>query len=1081
MRLALLVFLLLPWPVHAMPPAFFVAIGFSVAAAEMASIAVTIASIALTIGTTVYGAVAQKAAAKKAKRKAAQARQDFLNSLQDRTITRIVTDAPIRYVYGRARVGSDIVGLLSSGDIDQYRHLVCVHAGHECDGIEEIYIDGKALGPLDADGYVTTGDYFAASTTENITETFSTSPFTLQHTPSSAVKVIAYSASSSTVYSFGRKSAEVAYTRSGNTITVTGTTSFAVSYYSVTYQYSVGNAQVRVKIHLGEPGQTADASLLAECPDKWASTATLTGLCYTVIRLDLRQEKFQGGIPEIQVLLRGKKLYDLRDGTTAWSQNPALAIYDYLTSEMCGVDASDIPAAHVITAANVCDEPQSFGPLYTCNGTVTADQDQANVLDAMADSMAGGIVSTTWEMFAGKYVAPIASLSQSDIVGALAVTPGISDADIINGVRGQNITAENLYVATDYEPYQNVTYREADGRDKYAPVDYPFTDTKQRVHNLARIMVEDMRNGFTVKAEFSLKAWDLRVGDRLTFTSAFLGQTDKVYRITDKKYAPDSSVELTMKEDAASIWDLADTVTLDDTPNTDLPDPFVVEKLGYVTCNSGTAQLLMQGDGTIVSRILVTWGAATGEAAFSGLVEIEWKKDSDSVWRKTTATGSDTGVYLFPVEDKSWYVVRARAVNPYLNIKSDWTYATLHQVIGKSEPPSDISGLAIDGAVLSWDAVTDIDLAGYVFKFHYGSNVDWGTANALHNGLVTGSPFDLVNLPYASVTIMGKAVDTSGNESVNAATILTNLGDAPVANVVETHSFHPTFAGTLDSCSVSGGQLVAGAADTFFGDDSQSLYGATSSDSFYKPAAGYRQMVYTTDVMTVSSALTGSKITIDIDTQGTDVKIEYAVSGEGSFYGADSEPFYGDDGYGFYVPGPSAFDAITATSFDANNPDSFAVAADSGFNPANPDSFLAVDRSAFTGTSFGSFFGSYSTAWLHWPGQVTAKNADYQFRVTIGSGATQGMISRFTVTIDAPDMVESIADLEISASGTAIPYTKQFSAIKFITFGALQPGFSGAQRLTVNKTNPLVPVVTAVNGSGTAVSGAKVDIYMGGY
>ena len=87
-----------------------------------------------------------------------------------------------------------------------------------------------------------------------------------------------------------------------------------------------------------------------------ASTAVLRGFTYTVVRLDLRQAEFQGGLPDISVLLKGKKLYDPRTGVTAWSNNPALVIYDYLTSPMCGVDPDDLPLSHYITAANVCDE-----------------------------------------------------------------------------------------------------------------------------------------------------------------------------------------------------------------------------------------------------------------------------------------------------------------------------------------------------------------------------------------------------------------------------------------------------------------------------------------------------------------------------------------------------------------------------------------------------------------------------------------------------------------------------------------------------------------------------------------------------
>jgi hypothetical protein len=328
------------------------------------STAFTVASIAMTIGMTVFGAVGQMKAAKRAKRAAARAREDFLNSLQERTITRIATEAPHRYVYGKAKVGADIVAMLQSGDNEQYKHLVCVHAAGESEAIEEVYINGKALGTLDADGYVTQGDYYSART-EHITETFATSPFTLTHTPSSAIKVLAVGTlwSGQFPLPYGPQSVQVSYTRVGNTFTVTSTAVTSVpgatlrtTGYSISYQYEVNTSQVRVRKHLGTPDDPADASLLAECPDKWKDTAVLRGFTYTVIRLDLRQAEFQGGVPEINVLMKGRKLYDPRTGLTAWSDNPALVTLDYLTSEMCGVDLEDIPSASYITAANACDE-----------------------------------------------------------------------------------------------------------------------------------------------------------------------------------------------------------------------------------------------------------------------------------------------------------------------------------------------------------------------------------------------------------------------------------------------------------------------------------------------------------------------------------------------------------------------------------------------------------------------------------------------------------------------------------------------------------------------------------------------------
>ncbi len=977
------------------------------------------APIILSIGSSIFGSIQQKKAAKRAKRIARAARESFLNSLQERSVTQVATDAQQRYVYGRARVGSNIVAVFTSGSIDQYKHIVCEHAAHESDAIEEIYINKKALGPLDSEGFVMSGDYFKG-TTANITDSSSNSSFTLTHTPASAIQVIAHGTVGS------QNIAEsVAFTRVNDDITVTGAPedpAFVLSVYRVTYQYVTSNSsRVRIQKHLGEPDENADESLLTETPDKWTENSKLSGHTYTVVRLDLREDEFQAGVPDIEVLIRGKKLYDPRTDLTEWSENPALVIYDYLTSEFSGVPASDLPTSHYITAANVCDEVQSFGNLYTCNGTVTSEQDQVDILETLADCMAGSIVATTWEVTAGKYIAPIASLTQSDVVGAFAVTPGLSDADIINGVRGQSITPENLYVPTDYEPFQNPTYRTSDGKDKYASVDYPFTDSKQRAHNLARILVEDQRNGFTVKAEFSLKAWDLRIGDRVTFDSPFLGQAAKVYRITDKTYSPSSSIDLTLKEDVASIWDLADTVTLDDTPNTNFPNPFLIEPLSFITLISGTDTLLFQQDGTVVSRICASWNETIHDV---DLIEIEWKRDLDAVWQKTVVTGDELSAYLMPVEDLAWYVVRARAVNQYLNVKSDWAYAELHQVIGKSAPPTDLTNFLIDGSILSWTPINDIDLGGYKFKYHYGTNQDWNSATSLHDGLVTETPFDLIALPFGAVTIMGKAVDTSGNESEIAAVIITNLGDAPVANVVETNSLDPTYPGTLTDSIVSSGDIVANAVDSFYGSDNQSLYGSIVTDSFYKPAAGFKQLVYETNEFVPNFILPGTNLTLTLETEGIDVVTEYRLSGAETFLGNDEDSFYG----------------------------------------------LDVD----------SFYESPPQLWQRWPGQIVAELIGYQFRVTIGAGAIQGKIKDMAILVDVPDISEAVADVSSTVAAKAIPYVKSFNAITSIA-ATLQTNNSGGETVETDKTNLLAPKFNVYDKDHQAVTNAKVDFYLQGY
>ena len=674
MRLALLILcLMLSAPAHAGPVAVAIAIwaGVSVATVYLAATVIV-----LSAGMAVYGS----AQARRAER---DARNQAKANMQDRMATRIAGESPHRYIYGRARVGSDIVAMFTSGSSDQFKHLVCVHAAHECDAIEEVYVANVAVGLVNEDGDATTGRFFSPSPGEIIEEAKVGPTFVLNRYPVQG-SIYVYSGS-------GANMAEVAITVAvGSNVTVAFTGPVRVVYEwkngvefnkPATYSENRTNrAVVKVQRHLGGVDDVADAYLRSQIPGKWAETAVLRGLCYTVVSLDLSHPEFQSGQVPVHALIRGKKLYDPRTGVAAWSANPALAIYDYLISPICGVDAADLPLAQFITAANVCDEATVAGGLYTINGSVTSDQSQSSVLETMAQCMAGGIVSTTWDIYAGKYVAPVAALLQSDIVGSMSITPGVSDAAIYNGVKGQFISPENKYVLTDFKPYQNAVYRENDGRDYFTDIDFPFTDSLQRVTNLARIFTEDQRNGFTVKAEFSLKAWPLKVGQRVTLTSAFLGQTSKVYRVTDKAYSPNSAVALTLKEDAASIWDLADATDVDSTPNTDLPDPWEILPLTALTCESGEATLLRQADGTMIPRMLVSWPAAESQGVISnGQIEIEFRAVGTSAWEKAIVSGGETHAYLSPITPGFFYVVRARCVNPYLNTKSEWIIA-MYQV-----------------------------------------------------------------------------------------------------------------------------------------------------------------------------------------------------------------------------------------------------------------------------------------------------------------------------------------------------------------------------------------------------------------
>lgn len=78
-----------------------------------------------------------------------------LNALDTgRTLTVREAAASRKIVYGRCRVGGVLVYIATSGASNEYVHMVIVHAGHECEAINDVYLNDVVV-PLDGSGNAT--------------------------------------------------------------------------------------------------------------------------------------------------------------------------------------------------------------------------------------------------------------------------------------------------------------------------------------------------------------------------------------------------------------------------------------------------------------------------------------------------------------------------------------------------------------------------------------------------------------------------------------------------------------------------------------------------------------------------------------------------------------------------------------------------------------------------------------------------------------------------------------------------------------------------------------------------------------
>lgn len=258
----------------------------------------------------------------------------------------------------------------------------------------------------------------------------------------------------------------------------------------------------------------------------------------------------------------------------------------------------------------------------------------------------------------------------------------------------------------------------------------------------------------------------------------------------DENGVPRFGVQMALKETARGVfdWNNGEETGYDLSGNTDLPSAFDVPALTGMGLFSGTAELYITSDGTVVSRIRVAWTEATdGFTSGGGSIEIQWKPTAGAVWSAPILVPGNFSYYwILDVQDGVAYDVRIRAKNA-LNVFSDYTTVTGHVVVGKTAPPSNVSGLASNvteyGVVLGWSAIGDLDVDYYELKS--GSLTDlWADMQVLAE--VSGTTFQTNLLPAGDYKFAIKAVDTSGNRSTAEAITTLTVGGPPAPTLTAT-------------------------------------------------------------------------------------------------------------------------------------------------------------------------------------------------------------------------------------------------------------------------------------------------------
>ncbi len=528
------------------------------------------------------------------------------------------------------------------------------------------------------------------------------------------------------------------------------------------------DSKIRIKKHTGADNQSADSDLVSET--SVTSDFKGEGIAYIYVRMEYDQDVFAEGVPLFTAKVQGKKLYDPRTSTAAYSANAALCIRDYLVSAYGLDNAGDTNDAYFQTAANTCDEDVTLSGSgtenrYEINGVISLDQTPSDVLGDMMTACAGTLFwgQGEWHLKVGEYTSSIKTFTLDDLRGPITLDTKHSRRDNFNIVRGTFNDADQGFIRADYPEIRSSSFIADDnGVESALDLALPLTTSASMAQRLAKMTLFRGREQMTLSGDFGLEAFEVECGDIIALTMDRYGFSAKEFEVVGWKFrndgdAGDLRVGLTLREtsSAAFNWSAEESdITGNDST---LTDPTASLNIASLTTAGGGRTTT---DGTFINSVIVSWTAPTNK--FITHYDVEWKAVADSNYAATTTT--ETSIELTPLVDGVQYIIRVRAV-AVNGRRGDFVTATFTGG-GDVTAPALPTAISATGGfkyiTVEWTNPADSDL-NFVEIYENTTNTSTGATKV---GISGGDSFTRTNLGLNLTRYYFlRSVDYSGNTS----------------------------------------------------------------------------------------------------------------------------------------------------------------------------------------------------------------------------------------------------------------------------------------------------------------------------
>jgi hypothetical protein len=521
----------------------------------------------------------------------------------------------------------------------------------------------------------------------------------------------------------------------------------------------------------------------------WGSNATGKGVAYAMERLFLDKDKpaFQGE-PQTKYKVKGRKLYDPRKDSTSsvydsslgtsshredtastweWSDNPVLALLDYMRSEEYGrgLPLSVIDLASIATAADKCDvlvdvpqvltndtgstvtyyDPETGEeytttinaayPYYRANQTTTgtyankqkrfriniAIDPSKEILDNIQEIL--NVFRGNLSYANGKYLVHMAdvqssvlSLDDDDIIGGLKIA---------NGDRSQRMNRATVKFINENKQHKTdqVSWPSLDSNEDGGLYDtYLAEDEDEKLHrtftvkgctdyyqaqDTAEFLVRESRSNLTVSGTFGSRCFGLVPGDVVSLDYDSAGFSGKYFRVIQSSIDLVSmNVQLQLKEYDSSVYTW-NTNRGNEPLGLSWQEEVVNAAPTNLTIGTIATNTRTRADGSTAITLTIPFSDVPEGAQY---VEVSWAINGTNDYNTQIVfdTENQTQTEVAVERDGETYAIRARyfATNSYGTLMPSDYATTTHAV-------ADLSGTKLDGiedgATQNTGALADLD------------------------------------------------------------------------------------------------------------------------------------------------------------------------------------------------------------------------------------------------------------------------------------------------------------------------------------------------------------------------------------